>query len=358
MVIRSIDVVNFRNFAQLSLSFDERGMVFFGKNGIGKTNLLEAICFCAFGKSFRSLSDLDLIRIEQPAFGIKAEFVCNSERFLFEASLDRKSRKLIKINNTRLAKVSELYKYLKVVYFSQEDINLIAGSPKGRRQFFDMAVAQSDYAYINRLKQYYQFLKQRNALLKADFSTAEKRAWDTKLIEAAVVITNSRLSYLKKLNLELESHYQRIGYQFEKVRIGYNFSYPYREGKELSELLSSELSRLENEEKRYQRTLLGPHLDDYLLQLDDRSINRFGSHGQKRCFVIAVKLALATLIAFSAKEPAILIFDDVLADLDEKRAHSIIESLGSKNQVFIATPIPSLYSSMNLPFFAMEEAGN
>ena len=354
MVIRSIKLTNFRNFDQLTLNFEDEGSIFFGKNGIGKTNLLEAISYCAFGKSFRSHSDLDLIKLEQSYFQIRAEFIYHQKKFLLEAALDRKSHKLIKVNNTRLARVSELYKYLKIVYFSQDDINLIEGAPKGRRQFFDMAISQSDFAYINLLKHYYQLVKQRNALLKTNYSPVEKRAWDNKIIEAAVSIINTRLTYLKKLNTQLQEHYQKIGYNAEEVLIRYQFSYPYTAEKPLADLLKEELKRVEPEERRYQRTMIGPHLDDFIFILDKRSINRFGSHGQKRCFVIAVKLALATLITSSDTDPTILIFDDVLADLDEKRAKAIIDSLGDKNQIFIATPTPSLYQSMKLPFIDME----
>ncbi|MBW6516235.1 MAG: DNA replication and repair protein RecF [Candidatus Cloacimonetes bacterium] len=354
MVLQSINLTNFRNFSQLSLTFDDKGHVFFGKNGIGKTNLLEAISYCAYGKSFRSLTDLDLIKINQEFFKIKAEFVYHKKKFQFEATLDKKSRKLIKVNNTRLAKVSELYKYLKIVYFSQDDINLIEGSPKNRRQFFDMAISQSDYSYISLLKNYHQLLKQRNALLKTVFNKAEKRAWDNKLVDAAVTITNTRLSYLKILNKELQEHYKKIGYHAENVEINYNFSYPYRTDTQLAEVLKNELIRLEKDEIRYQRTLIGPHLDDFLFILDKRSIYRFGSHGQKRCFAIAVKLALAALITSTDTDTAILIFDDVLADLDEIRAKSIIDSLGDKNQIFIATPTPSLYRSMQLSLIDME----
>jgi len=138
------------------------------------------------------------------------------------------------------------------------------------------------------------------------------------------------------------------------VLIRYQFSYPYKADKPLADLLREELIRLESDEKRYQRTMIGPHLDDFIFILDKRSINRFGSHGQKRCFAIAVKLALASLITSTDTDPTILIFDDVLADLDEKRAKAIIDSLGDKNQIFIATPTPSLYRSMKLPFIDME----
>lgn len=355
MLIKSLSLTNFRNFSSLSLDFDDKGNIFHGRNGIGKTNLLEAISYSAFGRSFRSLTDLDLIRFEEPCFQIKAVFYYHSKRFIFEAALDRKSRKLIRVNNTRLAKVSELYRYLKIVYFSQNDINLIDGAPKGRRQFFNMAISQSDFSYIHLLKQYYQLIKQRNALLKTDYSAVEKRAWDKKLIDLSEAIVMKRLNYLKRLNEELIKHYQRIGYDSEEVCIKPSYSFSCQNGTKIADALRDEIKRLERDEKRYQRTLIGPHLDDFLFLLNGSGINRFGSHGQKRCFAIAVKLALASLISSTDSEPAILIFDDVLADLDEKRAHSIIDSLGNQNQIFIATPTPKLYSSMKLSLFNMEE---
>jgi len=356
LVIKSIKLTDFRNFAHLSLDFDDKGSVFYGKNGSGKTNLLEAISFCAYGKSIRSLTDLDLIKLNRSFFQIRAEFTYEKKSFLFDAAFDRKGRKLIKINNTRLARVSELYRYLKIVYFSQDDINLIEGPPRGRRQFFDMAISQTDFAYIDLLKHYYQLLKQRNALLKNEYLPSEKQAWDKRLIEAAVKIITTRTTYLEKLNRGLKKHYNRIGYDSEDVEIRYNFSFPYKPSNQLLDTFAAEVKRLETDEKRYQRTLLGPHLDDYQFILNKSSINRFGSHGQKRCLAIAVKLSLASML--SSSDPTVLIFDDVLADLDEERAKSIIESLGSKNQIFIATPTPYLYKSMDLPFIDIERIGN
>ncbi len=356
MVIKSIKLTDFRNFSHLNLDFDDKGSVFYGKNGIGKTNLLEAISYCAYGKSLRSLTDIDLIRVNQPFFQIRAVFIYKGKKFLLEAALDRKGRKLIKVNNSRLARVSELYKYLKIVYFSQDDINLIEGPPKARRQFFDMAISQTEYAYIDLLKRYYQLLKQRNALLKTEYSSTEKQAWDTRLTDVAVKIIDMRISYLTSLNRGLQKHYESIGYTSEEVEIRSNFSFPYSSDKDLLVVFRSEMQRLEEDERRYQRTLLGPHLDDYQFILNKSSINRFGSHGQKRCLAIAVKLSLASLI--SSSDPTILIFDDVLADLDEQRAKSIIESLGSNNQIFIATPTPSLYKSMDLPFIDIAQIGD
>jgi len=354
LVIKSISLTNFRSFTNISLSFDDRGAVFYGKNGIGKTNLLEAICFFAYGKSFSAPSDLDLVKRDTDYFHIKGEFLLQQRKFLFEASFDNKARKLIKVNNQRLQRVSDLYKYLKIVYFSHDDINLIEGSPKRRRQFFDLAISQSNLRYLERYKDYSQILKHRNALLKTDYAQAEKKVWDSRLIECAADITNARLEYIKKLNTELKKHYAKIGYSQEDVAIEYQFSFKMRKESELKEVFASELRRVEREEKLYQRTMIGPHLDDYNFTLNDQNINRFGSFGQKRCFAIAIKLGMANLLSKNDKEEAILIFDDVLSDLDEQRTKCIIDSLGMGNQIFVATPSPAPYKALNLSFIDLE----
>ncbi len=317
--------------------------------------MLEAICYLAGGKSFRAVGDTDLIKFQHDFFRIRANFVYHDTSYLFEAALDSKGRKFIKIDERKIERISELYKYLKVVYFSQEDIELIDGQPKKRRQFFDLAAAQKDYSYINKYRDYQKILKQRNALLKTQYSVKDKQIWDARFVEAAAEVTIPRIEYLQTINQEITAKYSEIGYQNEKIEITYRFSYDVSDKLPLKDTIRAELKKKEREERLYQRTMVGPHIDDYLFFVNGLPLSRFGSHGQKRCFSIAARLAQAVILNRKEHDTAIMIFDDVLADLDEKRAGAIIESLSSSNQIFIATPNPLPYKVLNLPFINVEE---
>jgi DNA replication and repair protein RecF len=350
LYVKTIHLTDFRNIAHVKLEFDRKGILFFGSNGVGKTNVLEAICFLAYGKSFRTASDTDMIKNGAEFFRIVSDSVCFGKSYKFEAVLDRKGRKYVKVNNRKIDRLSELYRILKIVYFSQEDINLIEGQPKGRRQFFDLAISQNNYDYMTTLRHYQQIVKQRNALLKSEFPDRDKHIWDEQFIKAVVDILKYRANYIRQMNSELIKYYRKIGYHSEEVSIDYRYSHSYDNSSNPHEQLQTELKRVEKEEKRQQRTLIGPHLDDYLFLMNGYPINRFGSHGQKRCFSIALQLAQGTILTNADKDSAILIFDDVLSDLDNDRNQSIINSLGSDNQIFIATPQPQPYHDLKLPF--------
>ena len=154
----------------------------YGKNGIGKSNLLEAISYFAFGKSIRNSKDLDLINFSKAFFRIEGKFTITDKQYYISAAADRK-KKMIKLDDANISRISELYQYLKVVYFSPEDINIIGGPPSYRRNFIDQAISQYSFSYIELMRSYSRILKQRNALLKTDFDKSEKRSWDLKFAQ-------------------------------------------------------------------------------------------------------------------------------------------------------------------------------
>ncbi len=352
MNISSISLTNFRNYGSFDLLFNKEGNVFYGDNGIGKTNLLEAIYYFAYGKSFRSNSDIDLIKHDEDYFRIEGKFESCRQFHTFEAALDRNKRKLIKIDGHRIEKISELLRLLKIVFFSQEDINLIGGTPKKRRQFFDLAISQIDFHYVDILKKYHQTVKQRNILLKSDWGYADKRPWDEILVETAEIVINYRKRYLNRVNDEL-SH-TNINQNLDSIKLKYRCSFSYSPKYSFKDQFIKELKKIEQEEINMQRTLIGPHLDDYIFMMNDRNINRFGSHGQKRCFVLMLGLVHSRLLSGSDNDTAIMIFDDVLSDLDCHRTKSILMTLNDTNQIFIATPNPEPYKDLNLPLFNLQ----
>jgi len=181
LIINNLFISNFRNIKNLKLDFSDLGLLIYGKNGIGKTNLLEAIAYFSFGKSFRLLSDSEVISFSEKQFFIEGNFkIQNIDRNIkIKASKDKK---VIKIDDNIIKKSTELYKFVKTVYFSPNDINIVEGYPLNRRRFFDIAISQYDFKYLELLKQYNRILKQRNALLKREYSEREKEIWDKQFV--------------------------------------------------------------------------------------------------------------------------------------------------------------------------------
>ncbi len=347
MLISSLSIKNFRNYSNFKIEFNPVGALILGDNGIGKTNLLESISYFAFGKSFQTSRDLELIKFSKAFFRIEAKFSIQNKLHFFEAASDR-SKKIIKINSVNIARISELYKYLKVVYFSPNDIEIAAGSPVFRRNFIDQAISQYSFEYIEALRNYKRILKQRNALFKTDYSSKEKRAWDEEFAKTGTNIIKLRLSYLVNFKPLLEKYYEIISCAKEKLNINYKFSFP-NDNEDIFTNLIDHILRIEEQEKNQQRSLTGPHLDDIEISIDSHLSRYFSSQGQKRSIAIAMRLVQTELIKDKDEDPPILMFDDVLADLDQQRIEKINELLKGKHQIFIATPNIANYRSFDLP---------
>ncbi len=347
MLISSLKIENFRNYSNFKLKFDPEGALILGENGIGKTNLLESISYFAFGKSFQTSRDLELINFSKAFFRIEAEFVIQNKLHSFEAASDR-LKKVIKINNVNIARISELYKHLKVVYFSPNDTEIIAGSPVFRRSFIDQAISQYSFEYIESLRNYKRVLKQRNALFKTDYSTKEKRVWDEQFARVGTNIIELRLKYLVNFTPLLEKYYEEISGAREKLNANYKYSFP-NDDEDIYDNLLAHLLQIEEQEKHQERSLAGPHLDDFDIFIDSHSARNFSSQGQKRSIAIAMRLVQTELIIEKDDDTPILMFDDVLADLDKMRAERIIGMLKGKHQIFIATPNITNYRSFGLP---------
>ena len=237
---------------------------------------------------------------------------------------------------------------MKVVYFSPDDIEIIAGSPVFRRSFIDQAISQYSYEYIETLRNYKRILKQRNALFKTDYSTKEKRAWDEQFAKVGANIIELRLKYLEKFTLLLEKYYKEISGAREELSANYKYSFP-NDDEDIYDNLMAHLLRIEEQEKYQERSLAGPHLDDIDIFIDSYSARNYSSQGQKRSIAIAMRLVQTELIKDKDNDTPILMFDDVLADLDKMRAERIIEMLKGKHQIFIATPNITNYRSFGLP---------
>ncbi|HOQ79676.1 MAG TPA: DNA replication/repair protein RecF [Candidatus Cloacimonadota bacterium] len=352
MRIKSIKLNNFRNYETFSFEFSKEGCIIVGKNGIGKTNLLEAITYFAYGKSILNSRDNELVRFNEKFFRISALFENHQVDNSFAISYQ--NVKSIKVNDMWVKKISELYQYLQIIYFSPDDINIIINTPKNRRSFLDLSIYKVFWGYIEIMKMYQNVLVQRNALFKTDYHKAEKNAWDEQLASMGAEIIDYRLKFLERFAPIFQKTYETISGNSEKIEIEYISQFKF-DHKHIKRDFLNELKKKEDREKFLQRTIVGPHLDDLLIKINGNPVIMYASQGQKRSIVIALKIALAEMIYKSTSSFPILLFDDTLAELDKDRSRNLIELLAKNHQIFIATPNKEHYTHFNLPILNLEE---
>jgi DNA replication and repair protein RecF len=352
LLISHISLRNFKNYEDFSFSFAPAGNLIVGDNGIGKTNLLEAISYFTYGRSILHSSDAQLITFSSDEFRIKSTFMVKDAPLQLKAYFS-KDKKVIQIDDKPLKKMTSLYDLLQMVYSGPDDIYQIFSTPAKRRQFLDMAISKVFPAYMDHLRSFHHALIQRNALLKTEFTPSEKDAWDDTFVRAAKEVVDYRMRFFSLLADQISYAYQNIISQDEHISIDLKLNFFH--ATDFHEKMLWALSDIVIKEKRYQQSQIGPHRDDFVISIDTKNAFHFASQGQKRSIVIALKLALANIIKSINEINPILIFDDTLAELDIHRSARLLDHLTKHHQVFIASPNLDKYMSVDLPVIALSQ---
>jgi len=353
LFLESIELYDFRNYQKGCFRFEPKGALIIGANGSGKTNLLEAIAYCGIGKSIRLHHDEQLLRHNCSSFSLRAKFSLDEGgSFHLHMSFGSK-KKLFRLDNNPLRQLSFLIEKVKVIYCAPEDLLLVNGSPRTRRQYFDIAIAQIFPPYMGVLREYLKVIEQRNALLKTHASEAEKSIWDRRFYLSYKEVLRFRRRYLEVLNeLFNAPEFRLIDY---KLHINYQNASHLESPDHIDERgFLTALAALWDKEKHYQRSLVGAHLDDYEMSLDAMNLKSYASQGQKRIFVLILKLVQARLISKITGIKPILLLDDILAELDATHAQGVYEICEKDFQVIIAAPRKELSSVwQNLPIISL-----
>lgn len=325
MIISSLKLKNFRSYKEKEFILSPSTNVFYGNNAQGKTNILEAIYVCALGKSFRTRKDAELVNFGNE-FGSVDIFYKDSIRdkninFLVSA----KSKKQIKINGVKLQKMSDLYGNLLVVMFSPEDMFFVKGEPGERRKSFDMLISQLSPKYMHYLQDYYKVLEQRNQLIKGGdryINSVELNVWDEKLAELNVKIRDIREIYINKIQPLFNKYHNEISENKENVLLKYKTQIK-GDKEDIIKLLKDRCIL----DFRRGFTSVGIHRDDYNFEINELNLGLFGSQGQVRTAILSLKLAEKDLIFYEKDEMPILLLDDVMSELDDKRRKFLYENL-------------------------------
>lgn len=363
MFLKQLSLINFKNYTEFEAKFSEKINCFVGNNGVGKTNLLDAIHYLAFCKSFFNTVDSQNIRHNEGFFVIKGLFEKTGEESEVYCGIKRNQKKIFKRNQKEYARLSEHIGQYPLVMISPSDSELVYESSEVRRKFLDGIISQYDKVYLDRLISYNQVLKQRNALLKyfaesRTFDSETLEIWDEQLIIHGRNILETRQQFLKLFIPLFNEFYKFISNSRETVSLEYQNSLGDRDFK--TALLTS-LSR----DRAVQYTTVGPHKDDLEFTLDSFSLKKFASQGQQKSYLLALKLAQFEFIKQHKNIRPLLLLDDVYDKLDEERFTKLLEMVSGDRfgQVFItdthADRMNELLNQRNIPhkiFLAQEES--
>lgn len=341
MIVKSLNLENFRNHKDTKILFSDRFNIIYGDNGQGKTNILEAIYLCASGRSHRTSKDSELIRFGCTSYNIKA-FVKNSglDREI-DISYFNDQKKQIKINEIPLSKIGALMGNLYAVLFSPEDLFIVKQGPMERRRFVDITLSQIKPSYFYDLQLMSKILKQRNMLLKSintNPSLADTmEIWNIKLAEVAASIIISRRKFSETLSKLAQNQHKYLTVEKEIISFNYDCSFQINEDTKKKDIIDNYIKILEKNLMRdivLGYTSVGPHRDDYDILINEKSLKTYGSQGQQRSAVLSLKIAEIELIYKETEEYPVLLLDDVMSELDDNRQKYLMDSI--KNvQTFI-----------------------
>ncbi|WP_290696614.1 DNA replication/repair protein RecF [Lacinutrix sp.] len=336
MILKSISLVNYKNFESKSLTFNDTINCLVGNNGIGKTNILDAIYHLSFGKSYFNPVASQNIKHDEEFFVVNGDYKKENKSEKIVVSLKRGQKKVIKRNGKAYNKFSEHIGFLPLVIISPADRDLITEGSTTRRKFIDSVISQSDKAYLDDLIKYNKILAQRNSLLKYfalnnTFNKDTLEVYNSQLTDFGSKVFNKRDAFLKTFIPIFKSRYQAISNGNETVNLVYK-----------SDLFDTDLNTLLiqviNKDKAIQYTSVGVHKDDLIFNIDNHPIKKFGSQGQQKSFLIALKLAQFDFIKQQSGVNPILLLDDIFDKLDEERVTQLIKLVDDENfgQLFIS----------------------
>jgi len=336
MVLQKLSLLNYKNFETQSFDFDPKINCFVGHNGVGKTNVLDAIYHLSFGKSYFNPITSQNIRHGQDFFVIEGEYNKDERTEKVLVSAKKGQKKIIKRNAKAYEKFSEHIGFLPLVIISPSDRDLIIEGSETRRKFIDGVISQGDGQYLQTLIKYNKVLAQRNSLLKY-FAANNTHSQDTldiydeQLFTYGTEIYQKRNAFLEIFKPIFLDRYKAISNGNEQVHLIYKSQL---QEKDLQSLLKENITK----DKITQYTNFGIHKDDLNFEIDGHPIKKFGSQGQQKSYLIALKLAQFDFIKKQKKANPILLLDDIFDKLDEKRVAQIIELVDAENfgQLFIS----------------------
>ena len=338
MILKNLELINFRNYEKIKLDFSEKINIIYGDNAQGKTNILEGIYVLCLTKSHRPYVDDNLIKIDKDFLKITGNFASDILDKKQVIIINNKEKNL-EINNQKIKKINEYISNSNIIIFYPEDLNLIKGSPNDRRRFLNIELCQLYNTYVINLNEYNKLLKIRNDCLKKlklnlSIDNSYFNIITDYLIQKSEIIYNYRKKYFEKINKICLSIYKKIsGYNKFKIIYKPNFIPNNDYQLEMKNLFKEKYF----EEVKTGNTIIGVHKDDFIYEIENCNLKEFGSQGQQRMAILAHKLSEIQLFKDEKGETPILLLDDVFSELDDKKKNLLLKYIDDDMQVIITT---------------------
>ena len=334
MIIKSLELADFRNYDSLHIDFSSGTNILYGDNAQGKTNILEAIYLSATTKSHKGSKDKDIVNFYKEESHIRTYLEKDGIDTRVDMHLRKNKSKGIAIDGQKIKKAAELLGLLNVVFFSPEDLSIIKNGPAERRRFVDMELCQLDQFYLYNLNHYNKIVNQRNKLLKDMYFNPSLRdtlnIWDSQLISFGSKIIERRQLFVEQLNEIIFNIHKKLSGDKENLTIHY-------EPDVLIEDYEKNLTLNQERDIKLKQTSTGPHRDDFSFMTEDIDIRKFGSQGQQRTAALSLKLSEIELVKKMTNDNPVLLLDDVLSELDSNRQNYLLSTIGDIQTIITCT---------------------
>ena len=347
MYIKTIKLTNFRNYKEQSISLNKGINLFFGENAQGKTNILESIYLCAIGKSFRAKKEKELINLEEKSAFVEIEY--EREDRNGNIKIEIYDKKNIYLNGIKQTKLSDLLGKINIVMFSPDDIEILKSSPAKRRKFLNIMISQLRPKYVYCLNMYLKTLEQRNNYLRQienEHKTSEMLdIWDEELSRYANEVYKYRKEFIEKIKEKIGKIHNNITQEKEELKI------KYISDCEEIETYKEELRKTRQLDIERGYTKKGVHRDDIYFFINKKQVNIYGSQGQNRTVILSLKLAELEIIKEEINEYPILLLDDFMSELDEKRRENFLKNIKDTQILITCTDKFTILEKMCKTFY-------
>ena len=334
MIIKSLELQDYRNYDTLNLAFDRGTNILYGDNAQGKTNILEALELSATTKSHKGTKDKDVVNFRKEEAHIRTYLEKEGIETRVDMHLRKNKSKGIAIDGQKIKKAADLLGICNVVFFSPEDLGIIKDGPAERRRFVDMELCQLDSFYLYNLNHYNKIVNQRNKLLKDLYFNPDLRdtlnIWDSQLVSFGSKVIERRRLFAEQLNEIIYDIHKRLSGDREEISVRYEPDVEIEE-------FEKKLQCSQEKDIKLKQTTVGPHRDDFSFLIEDVDIRKFGSQGQQRTAALSLKLSEIELVKKLTKDTPILLLDDVLSELDSNRQNYLLSSIKDIQTIITCT---------------------
>lgn len=334
MIIKSLELSDFRNYENLEISFDKGTNILYGDNAQGKTNILEAIYVSATTKSHKGSKDKEIINFDKEEAHIRTYLQKEDDEIRVDMHLRKNKSKGIAIDGQKIKKAADLMGLLNIVFFSPEDLGIIKNGPSERRRFADMELCQLDSFYLYNLNHYNRIINQRNKLLKDMYFQPELREtlniWDSQLVSFGSKIIERRAQFANQMCEIITDIHSKLSGGKEELIIQYEPDVTIDE-------FETKMRMSQEKDIRAKVTSVGPHRDDFSFIVNGIDIRKYGSQGQQRTAALSLKLSEIELVKKISKDTPVLLLDDVLSELDSNRQNYLLNSIGNIQTIITCT---------------------